>query len=295
LGYIWRDFGKRGYSVSINPALTYPLRFNRYLEFEPSVSVIRNIRWISDDPHNDDTLSENVYQFQARLSTILERIFDVDWKNAERLKHKLVPSLLYEYRSRKDKINYPPWFDPIDALEETKTITMSIDNFMDAKNYDSEGNITYSRWAALRISQGYDLDESRLNQLTGTLLLTPFSELNLDAEVRWDHHKDEISFADLSLEYEMERSGGRKDTYRIDYVYLDGLNKGLSYNLNVNMPYGFSAGSSLQRDMDLRHNIENSYWIEYLAQCWSARLTVERFDEESSIMLTFRLLGLGGD
>ncbi|HJX34618.1 MAG TPA: LPS assembly protein LptD [Desulfatiglandales bacterium] len=295
LNYIWRDFGKRGYSVSITPALTYPLRFGRYLEFEPSVSVTRNMRWTSDDLHNNDTLSENVYQFQARLSTIMERIFDIDWKHTERLKHKLVPSLLYEYRSRKDKINYPPWFDPIDALEETKAITMSIDNFIDAKNHDSEGNITYSRWADLNLSQGYDLDESRLEQLTGTLILTPFPDLDLDAEVRWDHHKDEISFADLSLEYDMERSGGRKDTYRIDYVYLDGLNKGLSYYLNVNMPYGFSAGSSLQRDMDLRHNIENSYWIEYLAQCWGARLTVERFDEESSIMLTFRLLGLGGD
>ena len=295
LNYIWRDFGKRGHSVSITPALTYPLWFGRYLEFEPSLSVTRNMRWISDDLNNNDALSENVYQFQARLSTILERIFDVDWKHTERLRHKLVPSLLYEYRSNKDKISYPPWFDPIDALEETKAITLSIDNFIDAKNHDSEGNITYSRWVDLNLSQGYDLDESRLNHLTGTLILMPFPDLNLDARFRWDHHKDEFSFADLSLEFDMKRSGGRKDTYRIDYVYLDGLNKGLSYYLNVNLPYGFSAGSSLKRDMDLGHNIENNYWLEYLSQCWGARLTVERFDEESSIMLTFRLLGLGGD
>jgi LPS-assembly protein len=295
LNYIWRDFGKRGYSVSITPALTYPLRFSRYLEFEPSISVIRNMRWISDDPHNNDAVSENVYRFQTRLSTILERIFDVDWKNTERLKHKLVPSLLYEYRSRKDNIPSPPWFDPIDTLEETKRITLSVDNFIDAKNHDSEGNITYSHWADINLSQGYDLDKSRLNHLTGTLTLMPFPDLDFDAEFHWDHNKDKISFVDLSLEYDMERSGGRKDTYRIDYVNLDGLYKGLSYYLNINMPYGFSAGSSLQRDMDLGHNIENSYWIEYVSQCWGARLTVERFDEESSIMLKFSLLGLGGD
>jgi LPS-assembly protein len=295
LNYIWRDFGKRGYSVSITPALTYPLRFGRYLEFEPSLSVTRNMRWTSDDPHANDALSENVYQFQARLSTILERILDVDWGQTERLRHKLVPSLLYEYRSSKDKIGNPPWFDPVDALEDTNTITLSIDNFMDAKNHDSEGNITYSRWADLNLSQGYDLDESRLNQLTGTLILTPFPDLDLNAQFRWDHHKHEISFADLSLEFDMERSGDRKDTYRVDYVDQDGLNKGLSYYLNINMLYGFSAGSSLKRDMDLGHNIENSYWLEYLSQCWGVRFTVERFDEESSIMLTFRLLGLGGD
>jgi hypothetical protein len=253
------------------------------------------MRWISDDSHANDALSENIYQFQARLSTILERIFDVDWRQTERLRHKLVPSLLYEYRSSKDKISNPPWFDPVDALEDTKTITLSIDNFMDAKNHDSEGNITYSRWADLNLSQGYDLDGSRLNQLTGTLILMPFHDLDLNAQFRWDHHKYEISLADLSLDFDMERSGGRKDTYRIDYVNQDGLSKGFSYYLNVNMLYGFSAGSSLQRDMDLGHNIENSFWLEYLSQCWGARLTVERFDEESSIMLTFRLLGLGGD
>jgi LPS-assembly protein len=295
LNYIWRDFGKRGHSVSITPALTYPLRFGRYLEFEPSLSITKSMRWISDDPRTNDALSENVYQFQARLSTILERIFDVDWGETERIRHKLVPSLLYEYRSRKDKISNPPWFDPVDALEETKAITLSIDNFMDAKNHDSEGNIAYSRWVDLNLSQGYDLDESRLNQLTGTLILMPFPDLGLNARFRWDHHEHKISYADLSLEFDMERSEGRKDTYRIDYVNQDGLNKGLSYYLNVNMPYGFSAGSSLQRDMDLGHNIENSLWLEYLSQCWGVRLTVERFDEESSIMLTFRLLGLGGD
>jgi hypothetical protein len=166
---------------------------------------------------------------------------------------------------------------------------------MDAKNQDSKGNITYSQWADMNITQGYNLDESRLTPLTGTLTLMPFPELDLDAEFHWDHYKDEISFADLSLDFNVNRSEGRKDTYEIDYVNLNEGNKGLSYYLNVNIAHGFSAGSSLQRDMDLGHNIQNSYWLEYMAQCWGARLTVEKFDEESRIMLTFRILGLGGD
>jgi LPS-assembly protein len=295
LNYIWRDLGQKGQSVSITPRLTYPARFGPYLEFEPSISVTRNMRWISDDPYNNDSLTGNAYQFQARLSTIMERIFDVEWNQTKRLKHKFVPSLLYEYWSHKDGKGYSPWFDPLDAVGKINRITLSIDNFMDAKNQDSKGNITYSQWADLNLTQGYNLDESRLNPLTGTLTLMPFPELDLDAEFHWDHYKDEISFADISLEFNMDRSGGRKDSYEIDYVYLDEGNKGLNYYVNVNMAYGFSAGSSLQRDMDLRHNIENSYWIEYLAQCWGARLTVEKFDEESRIMLTFRILGLGGD
>lgn len=295
LNYIWRDLGQRGHSFSITPVLTYPTRFGPYLEFEPSISITKNMRWIIDDPYDNDYLSENVYQFQARLSTIMERIFDVEWNQTKRLKHKLVPSLLYEYRSHKDEKGYTPWFDPIDAVGKINRITLSVDNFMDAKNQDSKGNITYSQWADMNITQGYNLDESRLTPLTGTLTLMPFPELDLDAEFHWDHYKDEISFADLSLDFNVNRSEGRKDTYEIDYVNLNEGNKGLSYYLNVNIAHGFSAGSSLQRDMDLGHNIQNSYWLEYMAQCWGARLTVEKFDEESRIMLTFRILGLGGD
>jgi hypothetical protein len=121
----------------------------------------------------------------------------------------------------------------------------------------------------------------------------PFPELDLDAEARWDHYKNEISFADISLEFDFERSGGRKDTYEIDYAYLDENNKGLGYNLNINLVSGFSAGSSLKRDLDLGHDVEKSYWIEYLAQCWGVRFAFEKIDEESNIMLTFHLLGLG--
>jgi len=293
--YIWRDLGQRGHSFSITPVLTYPTRFGPYLEFEPSISVTKNMRWISNDPYNNNPLSENVYQFQARLSTIMERIFDVDWNHAKRLKHKLVPSLLYEYRSQKDENGYSSWFDPIDAVGKINRITLSIDNLMDAKKQDSKGNITYSQWADLNLTQGYNLDESRLTPLTGIFTLMPSPDLDLNAEFHWDHYKDEISFADLSLKFNISRSEGRKDSYEIDYVNLNEGNKGLSYYLNINLVHGFSAGSSLQRDMALGHNIENSYWLEYMAQCWGTRLTVERFDEESRIMLTFRILGLGGD
>ena len=133
-----------------------------------------------------------------------------------------------------------------------------------------------------------------LEPLSGIFTFMPYRNLDFDAEIQWDHYSHDISFADLSLEYIVDRSGGRKDTYEIDYVYLDEMNKGLSYYLNVNMAHGFSLGSSLQRDMDTGHNIENSYWLEYSTQCWGVRMTYENFDNESRVMFTFSLLGLGG-
>jgi len=291
--YIWRESGVKGHSISISPFLSFPSRFGSYLEFEPSIGITRNMQWLSNNIYDIHSRSRNVYHFRARLSSVLERIFDLDGKQVKRLRHKIEPSFLYEYRIHEGEDGFMTWFDPIDQDGEINRIIFSLDNFVDVKKQDSKDNITYARWAAFSLAQGYDNDESSLEPLTGLLNFMPLPGLDLDTELRWDHDKDKISFADFSLDYNMERSGGRQDTFEIDYVYLNEGNKGLSYYLNVHLPYGLSAGSSLQRDMDLGHDIEKSCWIEYLAQCWGARLTLERFDEESSIKLTFRLLGLG--
>jgi LPS-assembly protein len=291
--YIWRESGVKGHSISISPFLTFPSRLGTYLEFEPSIGITRNMQWYSSNTCDIHSRSRNVYHLQARLSSVLERIFDLDGKQAKRLRHKIEPSFLYEYRIYEGEDGFMPWFDPIDKVGETNRIIFSLDNFVDVKKQDSKGNITYARWVAFSLAQGYDNDESAFEPLAGLLTLMPLPGLDLDTEFRWDHDKDKISFADFSFDFVMERSGGRQDTFEIDYVYLDEGNKGLSYYLNVHLPHGLSAGSSLQRDIDLGHDIEKSCWIEYLAQCWGVRLTLERFDEESSINLTFRLLGLG--
>jgi LPS-assembly protein len=302
--YIWRDFGQKGHSISITPRLKYPTWLGDFLEFEPSVSFTKGMQWLDNNSENIDSQSRDAYRFQARFSSILERIFDIEWNQATKLKHKIMPSIVYEYRVHRDEDRYKPWFEPVDAYGKINRLTLSIDNFIDVKKVDEKGNITYSQWGTLSLIQGYDMDEARrdivpwrkreaFEPLSAILTFMPSPNLDLDAEARWDHYKNDISFADLSLEFNFERSSGKKDIYEIDYVYLDEGNKGLSYYLDVNLVHGFSAGSSLQRDLDRHHDIEKSYWLGYRSQCWGVRLIVEKFDEDSRVMLTFNLLGLG--
>ncbi|MFC1820152.1 LPS-assembly protein LptD [Thermodesulfobacteriota bacterium] len=302
--YIWRDFGQKGHNFSITPELSYPTWFGPYLEFEPSIDFTKNIQWLDDNSDHIERQSNDAYRFQARVSTILERIYDFESMDVKRLKHKLSPSFSYEYRASRDEVGYRPWFEPIDAEGKINRVTLSIDNLLDVRKEDDKENITYAQWGTLSLSQGYDMDEADRDEepwrkkepfepLVGILTFRPFPDLNIDAETHWDHYQDTVSFSDFSLELDVDRSGGRKDSYQIDYTYSKEGNKSLNYRFNINMLYGFSAGSSLKRDIDLGQNIEKSFWIEYLTQCWGIRLITEKIDEESSIMVTFRLVGLG--
>ncbi len=302
--YIWRDFGQKGHNFSLTPHLILPARIGSYLEFHSYAGYTRDMQWLSDDSLNPDYQSRDAYMFRTGFSTVLDRIYDTDWNRTKKVRHKITPSLAYEYRSHRDEGLYRPWFDPIDAEGDYNRVVFSVENFLDARFMDEDGNASYSRLGIFRLSQGYDLNEAKRDDLitgkrepfeplTAELTLTPFDTLNLDSEVQWDHYSNDVSFADLSLALDIERANGRRDEYRIDYVYRISGDKGLAYFIKVNLMAGFSVGSSLNRDIEMDNDIENSYWVEYDSQCWGMRLGVDRRDEDSRIMLSFQMLGFG--
>ena len=302
--YVWRDFGQKGHRLSLTPEISYPIWLGPYLEFEPSFSFSKDLQWL-DQPHeNIDYQSRDAYQLQSRLSTTLERTFDFDWQNVKKLKHKIVPSLIYRYRGHKDESDYRPWFEPIDVEGKVNQFTFSIDNLLDARKEDGKGGVTYTQLGTFSIMQDYNLDEARDGQtpwkgerpfgpLKGILTFTPLPNLNLDAEAHWDHYEDRISYTDLSLEFFIERSGGKEDRFEIYYQNLEDGNKYLNYRFDVNLMHGLSAGTSLTRNMSLDETVGSSFWLEYQFQCWGIRLITERLDEVSSVVVTFSFLGLG--
>ena len=301
--YIWRDFGQRGHSLSISPKVSYPLWLGKYMQFEAGAGYTRDMQWLANDTgYGTGNQSRDVFYGQVRLSTLLERVFDSESVYAQKIKHKVVPSLIYEYRSYRDENKYRPWFEAIDEEGGANRIVFSLYNSVDAKKVDEKGNVTYSQWGSFRLTQAYDIDESRRDMnpeqkqepfepLTAELILMPYSRLNMHTEIEWDHYKEDVSSADVALRFDVARTNGRTDVYRLNYVYNDDGNKGLSYYVNINLTKGFALGSTIQRDIEAGYDIEKSYWLEHNSQCWGIRLGLQQYDEESSVMLSFRLFG----
>ncbi|NLA74307.1 MAG: hypothetical protein GX846_02325 [Deltaproteobacteria bacterium] len=167
---------------------------------------------------------------------------------------------------------------------------------------DKRGNITYSQLASFSLIQGYDIDESGralkpgekkqpFEPLTAGLRILPYSMISINAEAEWDHYKDDFTYADIAVKLGVQRKNGLKDIYRLDYVYNDTGNKGLGYYVNINLAKGFSVGANLRRDVDQGYNVEQSYWVDYGSKCWGIRLGMQQYDEESRVMLGFRLFG----
>jgi LPS-assembly protein len=302
--YIWREAGPRGQRASLTPLLTYPMWLGRYLQFEPSVGYTRNAQWLDQSVRGKDKQYRDAYDAQAKFSTVVERIYETDWASANKLKHKIVPSLLYNYRVHKDLDAYRPWFESMDADGKMNRVALALDNFLDARRETEKEGALYEQWTRFTMIQGYRIDgtwwdeglskeERPFEPLIGILTLRPFSNLYLNTEVHWDYYEKDIPFADVALALNIPRSGGRTDFIGVDYQYVKDGNKGFNANGFVNLGYGFGVGGGVRRDLNTKSSLAKGLYLDYQSQCWGVRVISDNLDGVGSIMVHFRLLGLG--
>jgi len=212
--------------------------------------------------------------------------------------------LSYNLRPYPEQGGFSPWFESVDTLGRLNSISLSFQNYFDSCREDKEGRRSYSESANLTITQAYDLDEAMEDKppgverkpydpLEATLRLTPYPALDLSASANYDHYEEHLSTGSVGLDLMVTRGGARMDSYSIDYVYSRDTTKQLNYEIAIHLFHGLSVGAIGMRGLTEKHDIEDSYWIEYQSQCWGVRLFYENLDEDRRLMLKFSLLGFG--
>ena len=281
--YIWREAGPRGQRASLTPLLRHPMWLGRYLQFEPSVTYTRNAQWLDQSVRGKDKQYRDAYDAQARFSTVVERVYETDWASASKLRHKIVPSLLYNYRVHKDLDVYRPWFESMDADGKMNRVALALDNFLDARRETEKEGALYEQWTRFTMIQGYRIDgtwwdeglskeERPFEPLIGILTLRPLSNLYLNTEVHWDYYDKDIPFADVSFALHIPRSGGRTDLIGVDYQYAKEGDKWLHASALVNLGYGFAVGGSISRDLNTENSLAKGLYVDYQSQCWGVRV-----------------------
>ena len=183
-------------------------------------------------------------------------------------------------------------------------IAFSLKNYLNARFENKKGQVSYRQWVTLTLTQAYDFEEERRHTEPGekkepfeplnvTLRVQPLANIDFLGHLNWDHYDREIADADLSLDLFIQRSGGKKDTFKIDYVFERDNQETVSASFALNLAYGFSVGASIERDLLLDKNVSNGYWLGYDSQCWGVELGTEIDEKDTTVMVRFNLLGLG--
>ncbi len=300
---VWRDEGDKGNGISVNPEVTMPLRLGQFLEFEPTFSVDYEGRWIDLASDGTEYRWARDYTGQLRLSSRVERLFDVSMGEVDRLRHTFRPTLSYIYTEPKHNEDLS-WFDPIADKGKTNKITLELENFLDTRSENKQGRVTYRQWAALSLLQSYNIDEARKEHEPG-VKKKPFDPLQLSLTVKplelvdiywlaqWDHYDTEFKSNDLSIELTIDRSTARKDHYKLEYQSLKGEYRNLSLSADVGLWGGFSAGGFYSKDFRADEEISSNIWVNYGSQCWGIKVVAQREDKDTRFMVLFELKGLG--
>ncbi|MCF8129237.1 MAG: LPS assembly protein LptD [Deltaproteobacteria bacterium] len=318
--YIWSDEANRGHGITLSPQLNFPFWLGPYVEFEPSLRYTFNSQWVDNNEGDKNNQYQTLYEASARLGTNAEKFFDTSWGNATKLRHKISPTIYYTYQGYNNDDEETPWYSPIDQddygtpwyltssqaekNQDRNRVTFSLENFLDAKMEDKEGNVSYNQWAIFRLNQGYEIQKAKedgenepFTPLTAELILTPFPSLDLRGSTGWDYYQNTFTETTLSGELTVSRTGGRRDYYEINYqhyVYEEETNQtNINFRTNINLAYGFSVGGSLQRDLEVEKNISSAGWVGYQGQCWGVRLGAGSESGDTTFIVAVRLVGLG--
>ena len=293
---IRREDGPKGMRTSLAPQVSYPMWFGRVMEVEPSVGYTMTAQRFDDPAGGTRAQTKDAYFFQNRLSTLMERVFDTQWGEADKVKHKFFPSLIYRYRVSRDADLDQPWFEPMDRGGKENLLILTLENFLDAREQNSKGEVTFRQWAAFSLEQAYDIEEARrpFLPLAANLRIRPSKSIDFDARAMWDHYEKEIAFADIGLRLSIERFPGKPDRIGLDYRHDKSTGENaLNLSAHVNLVKGFSAGGSIRRDLERKESVEERIYVDYESQCWGVRVIAERYDGTENFMILFRLLGLG--
>ena len=300
--YFWRKEGLKGERLDLRPVVAAAFRPWGVFDFSPELAYRQRFYWTSDSEEQ-----EGMPEITARLSTRLSRVFPAEWGSWRKIRHSLEPEVLYRYIPEEDQ-SHLPYFDRDDRLWEKNHLVFGLTNRWTARREKTTDMADYLEFLYLRLSQSYDIEEARrdlapaetarhpFSPLRAELILRPtrFATLDLDASYDFDADQRELvrfnargALKDrknnaLAVEYRQ----AKEDEGSGEYKYLGGtLDTGLLAPIYLRYEH--------RRDLLEGQTLENLVDVEYRSQCWSLFLTYRNRLDDSEIMLSFSMSGLG--
>lgn len=309
----YRPNDTRGHRLDLQPRVALPLRWDPYVDLEPSVAVRETLYLVdkfegeSDNGVNyNQTESRELYDMQVKASTDLARIFDTDLGSCRKVKHTVRPEVVYNYVPSVNQDDLP-FFDSVDRISDANLITYSLTNFFTARIEPEESKPTYRDVAWVRLSQSYSLDEHqgrvfgeiveqehRFSDIGLEVNLTPGPYLSLTYQTLWSPYDTAFNRHELFTTL----SDPRGDSLTVNYRKRDDLEGNTLVNeidgtLTVKLTEGLTFMARRDYSYSLNQNIESEYRVTLMRQCWGVMVSYVDKPDDWQVSVGFTLTGIG--
>ncbi len=251
--------------------------------------------WTSSNSSN-----RNAWEISANAATVLVRNFKPDLAKLKELKHTFRPNLKYNYLYTGDQSKFPD-LDSNDRLAPGNLLTWQLNNYFLISTIDDKDNNHSRNLGSVKLSQSFDLKESR-RETTGTNdKRRPLSGLNLDIEayplanlyLRYYTTLDVYGNGVTAYTLTSHFNNSRSDSFSIDYNYQKGSARDLATTARIKLHHLLSARYSTSRSFLTDHKTNESIGLIYTPDCWTLAIDASQDSEDKRVMLTLSLTGIG--
>jgi LPS-assembly protein len=311
--YLYRGEGDKGHFIDFSPTISLPFDMFSYLKVTPQFTL-KETFWSRDDDQADSrekTDDRTVYNASISLSSRLSRVFDVNMKSWEKIRHEIKPEIIYSYVpgvSADDAPDYyssvsSPFVMPVtnlssDALTEQNAVVWSLTNTLTARTKNEAGKYGYLEFFRLKLFQTYDVHEARKDIDGSTLERRPFSDMGL--ELDFTPHKY-FSFRARDKynvyggwkqnNYDLHIRDWRDDSLSVGYRNTEDSIEELNFNLKAVITKNIIGTFVSRYDLLNSKTKENSLGLIYHKQCWNMMLDYTKTDDDVRFMFKLSLAG----
>jgi LPS-assembly protein len=328
--YWWSQDDGRTQRVDMHPRLYLPFKLKSYLTIEPSVGA-RGTAWRLDKkefgPEGDKKYYyRGLYDTRLDLFSEVFKIFRIEGKTLDAIKHTVRPRISYDYIPNIDQTNLPD-FDAVDRIENQNLITYSLTNTLTSKTrkkgsfeisrvigkddsavINAPTQYNYNDFFRFALLQSYDINEAMENNpekpfspLNARLDLFPGKYIALDATALWSVY--DYKFLSSNIGANMWDERGDKLSVQYTYAKLSdevSLTESHSIltNLHVKVTDRLNVSSIYEYNFLDSTRVQLGFGFKYRANCWAIDgLIVDKtgVDHTSNLSYEFKieLFGLG--
>ena len=299
----YRGEGQKGHLLETNPTFYMPMKLGRYIQATPQAGI-RGSVWSRSDSvtdAGDRTGDREVIQTSALFATELSRIFSVGGPAGaiDKIRHAIRPELTYTYIPEAPQDKIPDFLAVIPAQH---TLTYAMTNTLISRTRGKDGKNSYDQMMRLKLAQTFDVKESRrsvaegaadnrpLSDVTVELDMTPFRNVVLKARNLYSVNAGYWT----QTNYDLSVYDARGDLAVAGYRYTRDTLEEVNLYLKAAVTSSLSGILVLRRNLKDNTNVETTYGLRYLKQCWLFELNVSSKANDLNIGFNLSLLGLGG-
>jgi LPS-assembly protein len=290
--YSYINEGNKILFADIYPRFYIPFSFNNYLNVEPSLGLRETFWKIDKYDDQNENLTRGLYDIRLDVSSNIYNIFNTDFNKIDKIKHSIVPNVIYEYIPDEDKNEYP------DPVYEKNLITYSLTNYFTSRSVNKEENKTaysYNQFARLKFWQSLDFikknDETAdpFSDIHAELEFYPVKYISIKSDIGWSPYRSDFTTSNLGIKLSNNRGDNFFTEYRYNKDNSESVYTSLLFNLNELLSFNFKHERNLYTD----ENIIYEAGFLYKRQCWSFDLGYINEQSDKKIEFMLNLYGLG--